>query len=296
MRGIKPLLLLLGSSLSLQAHAVGRMAEISIIDRDSGAVLTPYYYRGEYWVAGTPGAHYAIRVQNRRGERLLAITSVDGLNVLTGAPASFDQPGYVFAPQEDYEITGWRKSDDDVAAFIFTDPSSSYAARTGRPANIGVIGVALYRERFSEPPAIGGTVSPPLLPPAPLPPGPVPSPRLGAASPAPSSAGAAGALAQRESAAPEARAKSYASDLSREPLLEAAPTLGTGHGEREYSHVEHTSFVRLQEQPNEIIRIRYDRLERLIAMGIVRRPRPAWPEVNPFPAAPGSGYVPDPPG
>jgi hypothetical protein len=44
-----------------------------------------------------------------------------------------------------------------------------------------------------------------------------------------------------------------------------------------------------------VIRIRYDRLEHLVALGIVRRspPLPALP-LDPFPASP--SYVPDPPG
>ena len=33
-----------------------------------------------------------------------------------------------------------------TAAFYFTDLADSYAARTGRPDNVGVIGVALFRE------------------------------------------------------------------------------------------------------------------------------------------------------
>jgi hypothetical protein len=75
-----------------------------------------------------------------------------------------------------------------------------------------------------------------------------------------------------------------------------APKLGTGHGEREYSYVNHTEFTRMQTQPNEVIRIRYDSLERLFAMGIVKRPRPVSPTANPFPASPGEQYVPDPAG
>ena len=118
-----------------------------IVDRDSGAVLKPHFYRGEYWVAGTPGARYAIEIRNRLGERLLAVTSVDGVNVVSGATAAWDQAGYVFGPGERYQITGWRKSDARVAAFTFTDSSNSYAERTGRPANVGVIGVAIFRER-----------------------------------------------------------------------------------------------------------------------------------------------------
>jgi len=44
-------------------------------------------------------------------------------------------------------ISGWRKSLSRVARFYFTALPDSYAARTGRPENVGVIGVALYRER-----------------------------------------------------------------------------------------------------------------------------------------------------
>jgi hypothetical protein len=72
--------------------------------------------------------------------------------------------------------------------------------------------------------------------------------------------------------------------------------LGTGHGEREYSYVSSTGFLRMQVQPNEVIRIRYDSIDNLVAMGIVKRPRPSWPTVDPFPASPGQAYVPDPPG
>src|SRR6202789_3586183 len=130
-----------------RAQSLGSIAEVSIIDRDTGVVLSPQYYRGEYWVAGRPGAKYAIEVHNRLGERLLAVTSVDGVNVLSGETAAWDQGGYVFEPGESYQIAGWRKSDAEVAAFTFAESPNSYAERTGRPANIGVIGIALYRER-----------------------------------------------------------------------------------------------------------------------------------------------------
>jgi hypothetical protein len=76
----------------------------------------------------------------------------------------------------------------------------------------------------------------------------------------------------------------------------SAPKLGTGHGEREYSYVNHTEFLRMQTQPNEVIRIHYDSLDNLFAMGIIKRPRPQPPTANPFPASPEQQYVPDPPG
>jgi len=60
----------------VDAHATGRFADVQIIDRDTGSVLPMYRSHGEYWVAGRPGARYSIMIQNRRGERVLAVTAV----------------------------------------------------------------------------------------------------------------------------------------------------------------------------------------------------------------------------
>jgi hypothetical protein len=250
------------------AQGIGGMAQVAVIDRDSGVVLSPYFYHGEYWVAGRPGARYAIEIRNRLGERLLAVTSVDGVNVISGATAGWDQTGYVFSPGERYQITGWRKSEAEVAAFTFTDSPNSYAERTGRPANVGVIGVAVFRERPPVP-----VYSPPMIGQSSGQPG---TPRASESAPAPADR-ASSAIAQ--------------------PMVRAqAPKLGTGHGEREYSYVNQTEFLRMQAQPNEVIRIRYDSLDNLVAMGIVKRPRPGPSGANPFPASPDQQYAPDPPG
>jgi len=244
-----------------QAHAIGRLADVSIIDRDTGCVIATHYYRGEYWIAGRPGARYAIAIRNHLGERLLAVTAVDGVNVISGDTASWDQTGYVFAPRENYQITGWRKSNAEVAAFEFAAAPDSYAARTGRGGNLGVIGVALFRERAPSPPqAEAQAVGPPWA---------------GLNAPAP--------------AAPAAAAMDRA---ARSALGEQ---LGTGHGEREASSVVQTDFERLQSSPSEVIRLRYDSLENLLAMGVIRQPLPVRPTPEPFPASPLARYVPDPP-
>jgi hypothetical protein len=73
------------------------------------------------------------------------------------------------------------------------------------------------------------------------------------------------------------------------------PKLGTAHGEREDSYVTNTRFDRMQSQPDEVIRIRYDSLDNLIAMGIVEPFHPAVPAANPFPASVQQQYVVDPP-
>ncbi|MBS0578585.1 MAG: hypothetical protein JSR36_04920 [Proteobacteria bacterium] len=256
---------------SCEACAVGSLAGVSVIDRDTGEVLPMHYARGEYWVAGRPGARYAVQLRNRLGGRILAVTSVDGVNVISGATAGWDQAGYVLAGGESYQVTGWRKSDSEVAAFTFTALPDSYAARTGRPANVGVIGVAVFRERLPEPP-----------------------PCCAERDMARAEAGATADELPRAPAPAESR-RAEAPALARS-LNAPAMKLGTGHGAREGSYVQETQFERLQSEPNEVIRIRYDSLDNLVAMGIVRRPRPPLPAANPFPGSVAQQFVPDPPG
>jgi len=293
-RGLS-LLAALALTLSLPAHAVGRLADVQVTDRDSGASLPVHYHRGEYWVAGQPGARYAISVRNRLGERLLAVPSVDGVNVLSGETAAWDQTGYVFYAHQPYQITGWRKSSSEVAAFEFSSVADSYAGRTGRPLHVGVIGVALFRERLPEPVALAPT-------PAPFErreQGADASGALRHAPPAPS----APAPAARSGAAESQSAPSAADSLARAPsfapqgLPAPAAKLGTAHGARETSVVSHTSFARLQAQPNEVIRIRYDSRDNLVAAGVIREPvaYPRQPSPNAFPQSGRASYVPDPP-
>jgi hypothetical protein len=250
--------------LAQSSQAAGRLADVRVIDRSSGTALRTYYHRGEYWVAGTPGARYAIQIRNTLHERLLAVTSVDGVNVLTGDSARFDQSGYVLDGEQSYDITGWRKSQAEVAVFEFDAAPNSYAARTGRSANIGVIGVAVFRERLPAQVA--------SAPPAPA---------------APAESRLRGA--DQEKAADSAQRSSVAPQPA--PLAK----LGTGHGPREQSAVEFTDFLRASSHPNEIVRIRYDSRENLLALGII--PQGAVPRgaPDPFPGSSLAHFVPDPP-
>ena len=115
------------------AARAGMLANIEIVDRTTGRTLTTYTHEGRFYVAGTPGDRYAVRLRNRTGGRLLTVVSVDGVNVLTGDTAAPDQTGYVLSPRERTDIAGWRKSETEVAAFYFTRLPDSYAARTERP-------------------------------------------------------------------------------------------------------------------------------------------------------------------
>jgi hypothetical protein len=264
--------------------AVGSLTNISIVDRDTGHTLPVYRYRGEYWVAGNPGSKYSVSVTNRLGERVLAVVSVDGVNVLNGQTAAFDQIGYVFNAYQNYGVSGWRKSDNEIAAFTFVASPRSYAERTGRPDHVGTIGVAVFRERYQ--PRYYQPQSEPryrydqneswneLRKRG--------EPESGASAPAPANAPRASADSAKR--APQGSAR-------------VEENLGTGHGQREWDSVTRTDFERASSSPAEVIRIRYDSRENLVAMGVIPEHRRPWDRSpNPFPDSVGNnGYVPDPP-
>ncbi|MGZ3239806.1 MAG: hypothetical protein ACXWIN_12135 [Burkholderiaceae bacterium] len=151
---LKTLISALLAAITGFAHA-GQLASLSVINQSSGARLQIWRHHGINYVAGNPGDRYAIEIKNRTGGRLLSVVSVDGINVLNGATASISQSGYVLDAQQSIEVKGWRKSMDDVAAFYFTQLPDSYAARTERPDNVGVIGIAVFQE-YVEPVAAEG--------------------------------------------------------------------------------------------------------------------------------------------
>ena len=242
---------------ALPAHATGNLVDLQIVDRGRGDVLTTWRHRGTSWVAGRPGDRYALRLSNRSGGRVLVVLSVDGVNVVSGETASIGQTGYVLGPWASAEITGWRKGCSEAAAFYFTALPDSYAARTGRPDNVGVIGAAVFRERVVRSrraavrvAAVDRRAAGPTAPCA----------RRASARPGAAAADSAG---ERSAAArPPRRSAADAPTASRSPRREK---LGTGHGEREYSPTTQTTFERASSQPAEIVQVRYDSYANLVA-------------------------------
>lgn len=129
-----------------QALAHGAL-DVSLYDRTDGRRLPVYWHDGRAYVVGKPGNEYRIALRNRLREELLAVVSVDGVNVITGETAHPSQAGYVLSARGGTDILGWRRSLSQTAAFHFTSLRDSYAARTGRPSDVGVIGVALFRKK-----------------------------------------------------------------------------------------------------------------------------------------------------
>ncbi|MGA0031902.1 MAG: hypothetical protein ACO3HA_01045, partial [Burkholderiales bacterium] len=138
---------LVAFGLAPQAGAVGRLADVVVYDRAQNRTLPVYVHEGRHYVVGRPGNEYEIRVRNRQRGDVLAVVSVDGIDAITGETADWQQSGYVLGAREKFAVKGWRKSLERVAAFYFTSLPDSYAARTGRPDNVGVIGVALFHRK-----------------------------------------------------------------------------------------------------------------------------------------------------
>lgn len=249
--------------------AFARIVDLQVIDRVSGRSIQPLNHRGERWIAGEHGREFTVRLSNRSGERVLAVLSVDGVNAISGESADPSQTGYVLEPWQSIDVRGWRKSERQTAAFHFTLGERSYAARTGRPQNVGVIGVAVFREArlvhqyqqpwFEEPHEFAKRGEAPA-----------------GAERAPAPLGAA-------PAAPSAKSHEFA---------DRGQDLGTGHGRREWSPSRQTEFVRATRAPEQITQIRYDSRESLIAQGILPR-HPG--RLAQGPRAFGNGFVPDPP-
>jgi hypothetical protein len=262
---------------ALPAHATGNLVDLKIVDRSRGDVLNTWRHRGASWVAGRPGDRYALRLSNRTGGRVLVVLSVDGVNVVSGETASTGQTGYVLGPWASAEITGWRKGWSEAAAFYFTALPDSYAARTDRPDNVGVIGAAIFRERVVAPAVRPYESQPPVASSR------ADGPRQEPERRAQGAGAAADATGERSAAAPA----SPPTMRDRESLAKSEK-LGTGHGEREYSPTTQTTFERASSQPAEIVQVRYDSYANLVSAGVIGRPQPpAVPQ--PFP-----GFVPDP--
>lgn len=228
------------------ALAVGNLVDVTVYDRSEGRTLQVYRHQGRHYIAGRPGNEYQVTIRNRSGEEVLAVLSVDGVNAVTGETAATGQRGYVIGPWGSVEVKGWRKSLERTAAFYFTELPDSYAARSGRPDEVGVVGVAVFRRKWSPPPA---------------------EVRQDLSKDLPAS-DAAEAAVRSQAQAPRAKAEEK---------------LGTGHGRNEHSPARYVEFERESGTPNELVALYYDSRPNLAARGVIREPRPGR-EPRPFPA------------
>lgn len=197
-------------------------------------MMDVYYHNGDYYLAGNFGDTYAIQICNKsryNSQRHLYVVSVDGLNVISGEQAGFNQRGYVVSPDKPCAtIKGWRKNMKEEAQFVLTNTSNSYSSRTNQGTNnLGVIGVAVFPEKQEE---------------------------ILAAAPG---------VSIQESTIASTKSLSMKEDSSNKEKL------GTGHGEKVWSTATSTQFTRASDQPSQVITFYYDSYQNLMDKGIIPR-------------------------
>lgn len=252
------------ASLPAAARHGPALVDMQVRDLDRHELLPRHPHRGRDYIEGRPGHRYAIVLQNLTGERVLAVVSVDGVNAISGETAGAGQAGYVLGPWQRMEVRGWRKNLSEVAEFEFTSLGDSYAARTGRPGNVGVIGVAAFRERRPPPPRWEDEIAQAL--------------------PEAKARGATADAAAPQAAAEGARSRRYEESAQRQQL-------GTGHGQRRWDGATTTHFEREGARPNQVLSVWYDSTDALVARGVLLR---RWPHSHREPEAFPIGFVPDP--
>lgn len=289
-------LLLLSASPAF-AHPTNRGVPYSVeVESESGHSLRTFHHQGQTFVLGENGSRYNIRVRNRTSERIEVVVTVDGRDVISGREGDYTKErGYVLGAYDDVLIEGFRTSEHSVAAFRFSDPEASYSSRMGTPQNVGIIGVAVFRERAPE--VI-------VRRPRPVPYETHKGYRTRSARPKSSGSGSADHYSgEAPAAAPSSEGLASSSPrrgrpapyYSDRPTSDRPSNLGTEYGEAQYSRVRSTRFVRENStRPNRVITLRYDDEDGLLARGIrVRRVQPP-PYAGPL-AFPRNRFAPPPP-
>jgi len=222
-------------------------------------VAIEYVQDSDFFVEAKIGSPFSIKFTNGTCGRLLIVMSVDGLSVMDGEPASYDSGGYVIKPYGGLIVPGWRVSNESVAQFKFESPEESYVAKRGADtSNIGVIGIAVFRE------------SVPYHPPI--------------------SMWDAG---KREKCIPHVRGMSLNSGGM---LLNSSGSAGTGWGKEQEHNVRTVEFEKMSERPAAVATMRYETAERLKELGVKVIPSEDYQKNRAFPAQKKFTFCPPPPG
>lgn len=139
-----------GGARTVPTPNVGQVrGEAVLLEVVSGREVLPIFtLKGRSYLLGTEGLSYVLEIENRTDERIEVVVSVDGRDVITGAEADFRKHrGYVLGGKEKIPVEGFRRTLDAVAAFEFSSIEESYASKMGDDGNVGVIGLAVFREQ-----------------------------------------------------------------------------------------------------------------------------------------------------
>lgn len=125
----------------------------------NGRPAKEYTHQGMSFIEARKGTNYTIKLKNNTYNRTMVVVSVDGLDVVSGKNAAETDTGYILDAYGSVEIKGYRLSDNDSAAFVFTSKGKSYVQSVKSDArNCGVIGVRAFEEK-SKPIQWNGTTT-----------------------------------------------------------------------------------------------------------------------------------------
>lgn len=124
--------------------------ELSVaVPSNRGLTKIPEYgHNGLTMIEGRRGQFYSLKLRNDSAQRVLAVISIDGRNVLDGEVCTPDSRGYIVPAYSSVDINGWRSSLDQVHNFYFTDKPQSYTQGVGGDVqNCGVIAAKFFSEK-----------------------------------------------------------------------------------------------------------------------------------------------------
>ena len=273
---------------------------VSIRTKTNHLLPTVSHEGKTYLIAPTEG-EYEIVLYNNTSRRRMAVVAVDGMSVMDGKLAKKgDQNGYVLAPWQRSVIKGWRRTNEEVAAFAFTPNEGSYSNQIGNGTrNTGVISVAVFEEKekplpkpdqhhhhhYHHPwkwwyhrPYYGGLDT--MV---------IGSPLLNSSN---NTGGILRSHGERKSSATYSTASATAS-ASPGATTNSNADLGTAYGSKTQMHVTTTIFDTASSSPDDIIVFYYGTRDRLRTQGIPVDKAPVEVrDPDPFPGS----RCPEPPG
>ncbi len=123
-----------------------------------GRKTDTYSHEGKTFVEAKEGTQYHLHVRNPHQHRVKVVLSVDGINIVSGEPATGEpeETGYILDAGESQTFKGYRLDDASVAAFKFTKAEGGYAqAEKSLKGTTGVIGCKVWKEKV---PVMSNTV------------------------------------------------------------------------------------------------------------------------------------------
>jgi len=130
----------------------------------NGKPVREFFHQGKFYIEARENSEYSIKLKNHSHKRIMAVFSVDGIDVLKGGQAKEAESGYIIEPYSHVNINGYRIDDNNVATFKFDDGKTSYSTQVeykfepkkleqvkqgvlAPSKNNGIIGVRIWEEK-----------------------------------------------------------------------------------------------------------------------------------------------------